>query len=72
MDAEKINTLTFSATKSHAGKVVLRGWYERNKHIFPASRWEAYDPEKKWEKYTVRLAIPSREKARDCLHSFLL
>ncbi len=40
--------------QSHAGKVVLRGWYERNKHIFPASRWEPYDPERKWDKYTVR------------------
>lgn len=39
--------------ESHAGKVVLRSWYEKNKHIFPASRWEPYDPEKKWEKYTV-------------------
>ena len=44
----------FFLTQSHAGKVVLRSWYERNKHIFPASRWEPYDPEKKWEKYTVR------------------
>ena len=41
--------------QSHAGKVVLRHWYEKNKHIFPANRWESYDPEKKWEKYTVRL-----------------
>ena len=39
--------------QSHAGKVVLRSWYEKNKHIFPASRWEPYDPEKKWDKYTV-------------------
>ena len=39
--------------QSHAGKVVMRNWYERNKHIFPASRWEPYDPEKKWDKYTV-------------------
>ena len=26
--------------ESHAGKIVTRAWYERNKHIFPASRWE--------------------------------
>ncbi|KAJ2380134.1 hypothetical protein GGI23_007848, partial [Coemansia sp. RSA 2559] len=25
---------------SHAGKVCERSWYERNKHIFPANRWE--------------------------------
>lgn len=35
--------------ESHAGKVCLRSWYERNKHIFPASRWEPYDAEKKWD-----------------------
>ncbi|KAK7796625.1 hypothetical protein U0070_020977, partial [Myodes glareolus] len=33
-------------------KVVLRSWCEKNKHIFPASCWEPYDPEKKWDKYT--------------------
>lgn len=38
---------------SVTGKVVMRGWYERNKHIFPASRWEPYDPNKNYEKYTV-------------------
>ncbi|XP_055389092.1 protein FAM50A-like [Condylostylus longicornis] len=27
--------------ESHAGKIVDRKWYEKNKHIFPASRWEA-------------------------------
>lgn len=31
---------------SHAGKVVERHWYSRNKHIFPYSRWEVYDPDK--------------------------
>ena len=35
------------------GKIVERHWYERNKHIFPASRWEVYDPQKKWDKYTI-------------------
>ena len=27
-------------------KVVDRRWYERNKHIFPASVWQEYNPEK--------------------------
>lgn len=27
-------------------KVVDRRWYERNKHIFPASVWEEFDPVK--------------------------
>jgi protein FAM50 len=31
---------------SHAGKVVERHWYSRNKHIFPYSLWEVYDPDK--------------------------
>ena len=30
---------------SHAGKVVDRMWYNNNKHIFPASRWDMYNPE---------------------------
>lgn len=31
---------------SHPGKIVSRRWYEQNKHVFPFSRWETYDPEK--------------------------
>jgi len=27
--------------------------YERNKHIFPASRWEPYDPTKTYSNYSV-------------------
>lgn len=26
-------------------KVVDRRWYERNKHIYPASTWQDFDPE---------------------------
>jgi protein FAM50 len=29
--------------ESHPGKVVERRWYEKNKHQFPASRWELFD-----------------------------
>ncbi|CAJ0584775.1 unnamed protein product, partial [Mesorhabditis spiculigera] len=32
--------------ESHPSKVVLRGWYEKNKHIYPASRWEPFVPKK--------------------------
>lgn len=39
--------------ESHAGKVVDCHWYEKNKHIFPASRWEKYDPKKNWDRYTL-------------------
>lgn len=39
--------------ESHAGKVVERHWYKKNKHVFPASRWEEYDPNKVYDKYTI-------------------
>jgi protein FAM50 len=39
--------------ESHPGKVVERKWYDRNKHIFPASRWEIFDPDKDYGKYTI-------------------
>jgi XAP5, circadian clock regulator len=48
-------TLHFSiASESHPGKVIERRWYERNKHIFPASRWQLYDPAEEYGKYTIR------------------
>lgn len=31
-------------------KVVDRRWYEKNKHIFPASVWEEYSPDKAFTK----------------------
>lgn len=31
-------------------KVVDRRWYEKNKHIFPASVWEEYGPDKSFTK----------------------
>lgn len=52
-DVRLLADATVEKDEAHAGKVVLRTWYERNKHIFPASRWEPYDPEKHWDKYTV-------------------
>jgi len=39
--------------ESHPGKVVERSWYEKHKHIFPASRWEVYDPSKNYGGYTI-------------------
>lgn len=38
---------------SHAGKVVDKKWYERNKHIFPACRWEVYDKNKVYDAATA-------------------
>uniref|UniRef100_A0A803LGJ2 FAM50A/XAP5 C-terminal domain-containing protein n=1 Tax=Chenopodium quinoa TaxID=63459 RepID=A0A803LGJ2_CHEQI len=52
-DVRTIADATIEKDESHAGKVVERHWYEKNKHIFPASRWEIYDPARKWERYTI-------------------
>uniref|UniRef100_A0A8C2XCM3 Family with sequence similarity 50 member A n=1 Tax=Cyclopterus lumpus TaxID=8103 RepID=A0A8C2XCM3_CYCLU len=70
-DIRLVNDATVEKDESHAGKVVLRSWYEKNKHIFPASRWEPYDPEKKWDKYTVRacFCIPSPVSPRGSFHN---
>ena len=46
--------------ESHPGKVVERRWYERNKHIFPASRWEVFDPAKDYGRYTIHGGEVSR------------
>lgn len=35
-------------------KVVDRRWYERNKHIYPASVWQTFDPEKDYQKEVKR------------------
>ena len=39
--------------ESHAGKVMERRLYERNKDTFPYSRFEVYDATKSYETYTV-------------------
>ncbi|XP_053483988.1 protein FAM50A-like isoform X1 [Ictalurus furcatus] len=63
-DIRLVNDATVEKDESHAGKVVLRSWYEKNKHIFPASRWEHYDPEKKWDKYTQYKYTPCTPAVR--------
>jgi len=45
---------TVEKEDSHPGKVVQRQWYEKNQHVFPASRWEVFDPAVHRDKYTVR------------------
>ena len=52
-DIRMINDATVEKDESHPGKIVERRWYERNKHIFPASRWEVYDPSVKYGGYTI-------------------
>lgn len=52
-DVRLLHDATKEKDESHAAKVVERRWYERNKHIFPASRWEVYEPSVQREKYTI-------------------
>ncbi|KIM87218.1 hypothetical protein PILCRDRAFT_815694 [Piloderma croceum F 1598] len=52
-DVRLLADATKEKDESHAGKVVERSYYQRNKHIFPASRWEVFDPEKNYGKYTI-------------------
>lgn len=53
-DIRMISDATVEKEESHAGKVLTRAWFERNKHIFPASRWEPFDPTKVYDKYTIK------------------
>ncbi|KAH8378533.1 hypothetical protein KR200_007250 [Drosophila serrata] len=53
-DVRMISDASVEKEESHAGKVIRRSWYQRNKHIFPASRWEQYDPTKSYDKYTIK------------------
>jgi protein FAM50 len=50
--------------ESHPGKVVERRWYERNKHIFPASRWELYDPTTDYGGYSIHGGQVNKKKDR--------
>ncbi|KZS91115.1 XAP5-domain-containing protein [Sistotremastrum niveocremeum HHB9708] len=52
-DVRLVSDATIEKDESHAGKVVERSYYNRNKHIFPASRWEVFDPQKDYGKYTI-------------------
>ncbi|KAF9763398.1 hypothetical protein IL306_003134 [Fusarium sp. DS 682] len=45
-----INTLEGADEDPTVTKVVDRRWYEKNKHIFPASMWQEFDPEKDYGK----------------------
>ncbi|CAD6935274.1 unnamed protein product [Tilletia controversa] len=53
-DVRMLADATVEKDESHAGKVVERSWYNRNKHIFPASRWEVYDPNVDYGNYSIK------------------
>ena len=48
--AEDLLRLEGASDDPNLTKVVDRRWYERNKHIFPASVWEEFDPGKDYTK----------------------
>ncbi|WFD41788.1 hypothetical protein MPSI1_000424 [Malassezia psittaci] len=52
-DVRLLQNAAVEKDESHAGKVVERSWYNRNKHIFPASRWEVFDPIKNYGAYRI-------------------
>lgn len=52
-DVRLNNDVRVEKDESHAGKIVDRKWYERNKHIFPACRWETYSKDKTFDTYTI-------------------
>jgi len=58
-DVRLVADATIEKDESHPGKVVERAWYERNKHIFPANRWEVYDPDKDYGKYRIKDKVKS-------------
>ncbi|KAJ1610930.1 hypothetical protein OJ253_1052 [Cryptosporidium canis] len=53
-DVREMHDARKETTESHAGKVVKRQWYEKNKHVFPAYRWENYVPGKFNKPYSMR------------------
>ena len=58
-DVRLLADATKEKDESHAGKVVERSYYQRNKHIFPASRWEVGP--KRIEKTSAALTLKNIE-----------
>ncbi|KAI1090247.1 XAP5-domain-containing protein [Rostrohypoxylon terebratum] len=50
----KLNDVEGASDDPAFTKVVDRRWYERNKHIYPASIWQEFDPEKDYRKEVRR------------------
>jgi hypothetical protein len=64
-DVRLLADATKEKDESHAGKVVERNWYQKNKHIFPASRWEvillcfieSYVSHRLVERFSIRIRV---------------
>jgi len=71
-DVRLLADATKEKDESHAGKVVERSYYQRNKHIFPASRWEVSIFSVFVDCQLNRaLGLRSREKLREIHHCMI-
>lgn len=61
-DVRLVQDVRAEKEDSHAGKVMTRAFYEKNKHIFPYSRYEVYDPKKEITTYTIHGAEVNAKK----------
>jgi len=52
-DVRMLGDARVEKDESHAGKVMEKRLYERNKEKFPYSRFEVYDPAKKYDSYSI-------------------
>jgi len=52
-DVRLVADATVEKEDSHPGKIFHRSWYYKNKHIFPASRWEVFDFSKDFGAFTI-------------------
>lgn len=67
-DVRAVGDARVEKDEAHAGKVLERHWYDKNKHIFPASRWEIYDPSKDYGACSEACSSPAgaATDARGC------
>ena len=52
-DVRMVNDARVEKDESHPGKVMEKRVYERHREKFPYSRFEVYDPAKKWDSYSI-------------------
>eukprot|EP00736_Rhodelphis_marinus_P009426 Rmarinus@m.22087 len=68
-DVRVLSDVRKEKQEAHAGKVVERRWYERHKHIFPASRWEVFEPGKDYGDYTIHDSKKEAQEKAEKQHS---
>lgn len=52
-DVRLVHDARIEKDESHPGKVIERRYFEKNKHVFPLSRYEVYDPSTTYDRYTI-------------------